>query len=240
MAITYFGSTSSPADNGTSTATQITLTPPGSMADGDLVYVELWQRGTATFSVGVTGGQSWNSLTRNTNTNIAHQAFWCRFNGTWGANPRFNFSAGTNTNAFMIVFRPTSSSYSWAVDTAQSNNTFAAPSTPFTVTITGRTPTNNSNVSLAGWITADDNTWGTLSGANWSKTSLSAQYRNTSGQDMSATFAYQIQTTAAATNNVSQNQATLGGDAGNTTIITFYEFIPPTPIVKNLGLLGVG
>ena len=160
MAITYYGTTSSPADNGTSTATTITLTPPASMTAGDLVYVQCRQRGSATFSVGVDGGQTWNSLTRATGTNIAHQAFWCRFDGTWDANPRFDFSAGTNTNAFMVVFRPTSTSMQWSVDTAESNNPFTAPSTPFTVSITGYTPNNNSNVSIASWRTADDNTWG--------------------------------------------------------------------------------
>jgi len=227
VAITFFGSTSSPADNGTSTATQITLTPPASMTTGCLVYVRCYQRGTATFSVGVTGGQTWNSLTRQVDgTTNATQAFWCTFNGTWSANPRFDFSAGTNTNAVMLVFQPTDTGKVFAVDTAESTVAFAAPTTPFTVTIPGRTPVNASTVSIAAWVTADDNTWGTLAGTGWSKTSLAAQYRNTSGNDMSSTYAYRILTTATATNNVSQNQATLGGDGGVYSIVTFDEEDP--------------
>ncbi len=239
MAITFHGVASSPADNGTSTATQITITPPASMTAGDLVYVRCYQRGTATFSVGVTGGQTWNSLTRQTQgTTTATQAFWATFNGTWAANPGFNFSAGTNTNVVMIVFSPTDTAKIFGVDTAESTAAFTAPTTPFTVTIPGRTPTNASNVSIAAWVTADDNTWGTLSGTNWSKTSLSAQYRNTSGNDMSSTYAYQIQTSAAATNDVSQNQTANGGDAGVYSIVTFYEYDPPTEVLVDM--IGVG
>lgn len=238
MAFTYFGNTSSPVDNGTSAATQITLTPPVSMTTGDLVYVRCYQRGTATFSVGVTGGQTWNTLTRQVNgTTNATQAFWCRYNGTWGANPRFDFSAGTNTNAVMLVFRPTDTGKAVAVDTAENTNTFAAGTG--VITITGYTPNNNSNITIAAWVTADDNTWGTLSGTNWTKGTLPAQYRNTSGNDMSSTYAYQIQTTAAGTNNVSQTQALNGPDAGVFSIITFYEFDPPATVLKDIIMRGV-
>jgi len=237
VAITFHGVSSVPVDNGTSTATQITVTPPASMTAGDLVYVTCYQRGTATFSVGVNGGQSWNTLGRVVDgTTNATAAFWATYNGTWSANPRFDFSAGTNTNVVMLVFSPTDTGKIFGVDTAETTSTFAAPTTPFTVTIPGRTPVNASNVSVATWITADDNTWGTLAGTNWVKTSLSAQYRNTSGNDMSSTYAYQIQTTAAATNNVSQNQTALGGDAGVYRIITFYEYDPPaTALVDVIG-----
>lgn len=228
MAITFFGVVTSPADNGTSTSTQITITPPGSMQTGDLVYVRCTQRGTATFSIGVDGGQSWNTLTRKTGTNLVQQSFWCRYDGTWDANPRFNFSAGTNTNVQMLVYRPSDTGKLWNVDTAESTNTLASSNTH---TITGRTPANNSNVSIATWGTPDDNTWGTLTGANWSKASLGAQYRNTSGNDVSTSYAYQIQTSAAATNNVSQTLLTLGPDTGIYSIITFYEQDPPSPSV---------
>lgn len=229
---TFFGSAVTPTDgaSATNTSTTITLTPPGSMTAGDLVFVVQWQRGTATFSIGVTGGQIWNSLTRQTDGSIiSAQAHWTRFDGSWAANPRFDFSAGTNTNALMIVFRPTGTSKLLAVDVAQANGTFTAGSTPFTKTITGHTRTKSSCVTIATWITADDNTWGTLSGTGWSKTSLTAQYRNTSGSDMSLTAAYNIG--SGATNNVSQNQATLGGDAGLTSIISFFEYDARRPNV---------
>jgi hypothetical protein len=135
----------------------------------------------------------------------------------------------------MIVFRATDTAKVFGVDTAEDTSAFSAATTQ---TIPGRTPANASNVSIAAWVTADDNTWGSLSGTNWSKTGLSAQYRNTSGQDMSSTYAYQIQTSAAATNDVSQDQLTLGGDAGVYSIVTFYEFDPPTAVLVDL--IGVG
>jgi hypothetical protein len=222
---TYFNSTSSPADNGTSTATQITLTPPTSMTTGDLVYVLCYQRGTATMSVGVTGGQTWNTLASQADgTTNATQAFWCRYNGTWSADPRFDFTAGTNTNCVMHVFRPTATTKVWGVDGTEATSAFTALAT---ITIAGRTPTNGNNVTIAAWITADDNTWGTLTGTNWTKGTLPAQYRNTSGQDMSSTFAYQIQGTAAATNDVSQTQTANGNDPGVRRLVTFYQYDPP-------------
>jgi ABC-type transporter Mla subunit MlaD len=223
MAITYRGSTSSPADNGTSTATQITLTPVASMAAGDLCIVYLQQRGTATFSVGVTGGQTWQSFNRITGTNIAVQAFWCTFNGTWGANPRFDFSAGTVTTAVMHVFQPTSTAYKWYLDLFPTSGSFTAGTTPFTKTITGITTVRNSTVTIASWFTADDNTWGSLAGTGWSNSGMSAQYRNTSGSQQSSAYAYNIQSSAGATNNVSLNQTAQGGDAGITYISAFFE-----------------
>lgn len=224
---TFFGSAAVPVDDAAAvnTSTTITITPPGSMLAGDLVVVYLYQRGTATFSVGVTGGQSWNSIGRDAGTsNVAMETYWCRYNGTWSANPRFDFSAGTNTNAVMLVFRPDNSSHIWATEQVATANAAAAA----TITVTGVTPANGMNVTVAAWITADDNTWGSLSGTGWVKTNLSDQYRNTSGNDMSSTYAYQLQgATPAGTNNVSQNQTLNGNDATTTRRITFYHYAPP-------------
>lgn len=220
---TFFGATSVPVDGAAATnaTTTITLTPPTSMLDGDLVIVYLTQRGTATFSVGVTGGQTWTSIGRNVGTtNVALETYWARYNGTWAANPRFDFSAGTNTTAVMIVFRPDTSTNVWG--TEQIATTAAAAAA--TITVTGITPANPNNVTVANWNTADDNTWGTLTGTNWTKGTLSAQYRNTAGTDASSTFAYQLQSTAAATNNVSQTQLTLGNDATTWRRVTWYEY----------------
>lgn len=217
---TFFGVTSTPADNGTNATTTITLTPPASMVTNDLVVVTLTQRGTATFSIGIDGGQTWTSIGRNVGTaNVALETYWATYNGTWAANPRFDFSAGTNTTAVMVVFRPDDNTKVWATEQIATTNAAAAA----TITVTGVTPNFNSNVTVASWHTADDNTWGTLTGTGWEKTSLSAQYRNLAGSDSSTTIAYQLQTTAAATNNVSQTQLTLGNDATAWRRITFYE-----------------
>jgi hypothetical protein len=220
VAITHFGEASVPADNAASNATQQTITPPGSMTTGDLVFVTCSARdAAATFSVGVSGGQTWNTLTVQTNTNIATQSFWCRYNGTWSANPRFDFSSSTCHTSVMQVFRPTGTAKLWGVDQAQSITTFTAAAT---ITITGQTRAQASAISIAHWVTPDDNSWGNLAGSGWSKTGLSAQFRNTGGNDSSQTFAYNIGT--GASNNVSQDQTANGNDAGVRSIISFYEY----------------
>lgn len=236
---TFFGAVSVPVDGAAAAnaTTTITLTPPASMVEGDLVVVYLQQRGTATFSVGNTGGQSWNNIGRAAVTaNIALETFWTRYNGTWGANPSFNFSAGTCTSAIMLVFRPDNPESLWFTEQVATTNAAAAA----TITVTGVTPANPNNVTIASWMTADDNTWGTLTGANWTKGTLSAQYRNTSGTDQSATFAYQLQSTPAATNNVAQTQLTLGNDATAWRRITFYEvdFVSIDPFGQ-MGFFGI-
>ena len=224
MAATFHGYAIVPTtDDGTNTADPTAITPPGSMAAGDLVV--LWatcRTASATLAISQAGGQTWNSEDSATSTNITSRLFWCRFNGTWSANPSVSFGATTCNSVSMLVFRPTTGTNVWALDQGEAVNSFAAPSTPFTVTITGQTTTNIS-VAVALWSTTDNNTWDTLSGTGWVKTSLPAQNRNSSGQDISQTWAYKIQTGSGATNDVSQNQATLGGDLGVSGIACFYE-----------------
>lgn len=244
MAITYFNSASTPADNGTSVVTPTAVTPPASMVTGDLVLlIGQTRAAAATIEVSETGGQSWTAAHVGviSNTNVSARIFFARYNGTWGADPSLAFTgtAGGAHTVVMHVFRPTSGSLSWGQDGSLVELDFTAPSTPFTVTITGRTTGQASTVTLAGWFTPDDNTWGSLSGTGWVVTGA-AQYRNTAGQDSSATFAHNIQTSAGATNNVSKNQATLGGDAGTTFLVTFYEFEPAAVTTRNLAALGVG
>lgn len=245
MAITHFGEASAPADNGAQAGPgAVAVTPPASMQAGDLVLLIGQYRGAVTLSVSESGGQDWNSLAEISTTNVDVHIFWCRFNGTWSANPSLTNTSGTNAlTVVMQVFRPSDSSKVWSVDVAQVETDFAAPTTPFTVTITGQTTVSASTVTFATWATADDNTWGSLSGTGWSKTGMAAQFRNTTGQDQSITFAYKIQTSAGDTGNVSQNQATLGGDAGTSSIVTFAEADPPAgppPGLRTQALTGAG
>lgn len=222
MAITYFGSAAVPTDNGTNATATITVTPPSLMLAGDLVVVICRQRGSGVWTNGLTGGQTWTNEGNNTGTSLVSiNAFWCRFNGTWDVNPRFDNAGATNTSLVMLVFRATSTLHNWGIEFDNVTNQAAAT----LQTITGVTPSNNSNVSIASWHTADDNTWGTLTGTNWTIGTLAAQYRNLAGSDGSCTHAYQIQTTAAPTNNVSKTQLTLGADATARRILNFYEVL---------------
>lgn len=232
MAITYIASTGRPGDNSTQggNVTSPLLIAAAGATTGDLIIVIAQYRGNATIQLGAeSAGQTWNSLTQFNDTGnlCAVRIFWCRWNtATYNGNdPNFDVVSGSSSIAFATVghiFRPTTSTNTWAVDNAQSSASYSAPSTPFTVTITGVTPSHASSVAVACWFSEDDNTWGSLSGTGWNVAG-DAQYRNTTGSDMSSSYAYKIQSSAAATGNVSKNQATLGGDAGATCIVSFYE-----------------
>lgn len=243
--ITFFGVASTPTDNGTNTATTVAVTPPGSMVTGDLVVLYAYQRGASTtMSISETSGQTWNDVTGHQSSTAVLSAdmFWCRYNGTWGSNPSVSFSAGTNTNVVMLVFRPSSGSNTWGLDPLSAGlNRFVSFSSGTTITNTmGQTPVNASTVGIASFMTDDDNTWGSLSGTGWSQTGLGAQYRNTSGSDVSSAYAYRIKTSSSAYESVSLNQATLGGDPGIQGGWIFYEesVTPPTPNPRRVTLIS--
>jgi hypothetical protein len=226
MSITYFGSASTPADNGSNTNDPTVVIPPGGMQAGDLVLMVAQQRGTgATLAIFQAGGQSWTTEAAQSQTNCTIRLFWCRFNGTWSANPSVNFSGSTCNTVVMHVFRPSNTSSVWEVDVAQASGNYNAPPVPRTVTIPGITTITDGALVFATWASSDNNTWGSLT-AGWTTPGL-AQYRNSSGSDQSQTHAYRGIPTAAgmaiagASGNVSKNQATLGGDAGARLIIAF-------------------
>jgi len=162
-------------------------------------------------------------------TALVARVFWTTFNGTWGANPSVTLTNADTTTALtvvMMVFRPTSGTKFWVGDVGPNYNNFAAPSSPFTETITGITTVAPSTVTIGLWAASAANTWGTLSGSGWSKTSLSAQYRNTSGSGQSLSLAYNIRTTAGAVANVSQNES--AGTSGGVSILSLAETTLPT------------
>ncbi len=211
---TYFHSASNPADSATATNAEpntFAVTPPGSMVSGDLVLLIGAHRGTGdTITLSEQSGQAWSDTSNLAGTGTSFHLWWCQFNGSWGADPSLAFAAegGTiPTSVVMHVFRPAAAG-TWTADTAIAGGAMTS-ATP--QTITGITPNNNDNVTLAGWLQSNIATWGTLSGVGWVAMEV-AQWRNSSGSDISMTFAHQLQGTKAATNNVSQtpNTATTG------------------------------
>jgi hypothetical protein len=225
---TYFGSAAVPADNVSNATLTLTITPPASMQAGDLVVVICHSRPSATWSNAVTGGQTWTAETayQSSAAGAFCRIFWCVFNGTWAADPRFDCTVATVTSAVMHVFRPDSAGKTWGIDVAQATTQFAAPTTPFTVTRTGLTNVNADTVTLACFHSGDDNTWGSMSGTGW-VLSGSAQYRNAAGTQSSCSFAHHLDGPAGSVvPNVSKNQATLGGDLGVTAIIAWYAYAP--------------
>ena len=222
-AITYFGSASTPADNGSNVGNPVIVTPPGSMLTGDIVILcvqSTWTSSGQAITISEAGGQSWNTGTQINQETFYHgRMFWCEFDGVWDANPSATVVGTTCDSAVMHVFRPGSGDFD--LDVAEVVAGYAAPDDPFTVTITGITTNTNGALVFAWWGSTDDNTWDTLTGG-WT-TPGSAQYRNTASSDGSLTHAYQIKETAGATGNVSKNQATNGGDYGGRFIIAFKE-----------------
>jgi len=221
LAITYFGSASTPADDAANALATTPVTPPASMLAGDLVVLFAVSRSTTTAEMSELGGQTWTSET--INPTYTSRIFWCRFNGTWSADPSVLFGAAVCNSVVMHVFRPTTGTNTWAIDVAQVNGSYTAPTTPFTVTITGITTITDGALVFAAWQSRDENTWDSLT-AGWT-VSGGAQYRNTASSNQSLTNAHLVKTTAGATGDVSKNQATLGGDSGSTHIIAWKEVV---------------
>lgn len=222
----YSRSASVPVDGSSATnaTATLTITPPISMRPGDLVLVLCQSRNSTTWSIGVTGGQTWNSETafdRAASDNFC-RAFWCIFNGTWSANPRFDTTSSTCTTAVMHVFKGKTIDGFWYQDVSQTDTDHAAAAT---ITRTGVTTIVPSAVAAAAWFTSDDNVWGTLSGTGWSVMGPT-QFRNTSGSDQSASFASIVKDTPGATGDVSNTEITLGNDACVSWIMAFRNVIP--------------
>ncbi|XVJ66553.1 MAG: T9SS type A sorting domain-containing protein [Lacibacter sp.] len=223
---TFFGVSSSVIDNflGGQAGPTVTVVPPALMQSGDLVVVYVHYSGTiGTITTGNTGGQSWNiGATATNGTNNRMAILWCRFNGTWSANPTF-FTIGSGTNAMtalMYVYRPNSPSSQWGVHINETTtvNTGGAQSTAAFSTTLPRT------VSMGFFGNASISTWGAVSGAGWVKPvfpTLATQLRNTATGTLSHSAAYNIQTAPASITSMSQTQS--GTASTGRTYMTWFE-----------------
>lgn len=220
----------SPSDGGTQYDTgpsNVSVTPSGTWNAGDLAVLIAARRSTDDFTMGNDGGQSWNAGTlRQSGTSGAVKVYWCRFNGTWSNNPSIVSIASATALISVVLGRavPTSSTNTWALDVAESSHTFNAPTTPFDVTATGQTAVAASTITFAIFYSLDNNTWSLQSGG-WTNLG-NAQYRNSDPsafRDQSLSIAYKVQTSAGATGNITNRQATLGGDAGVWIVEVFKE-----------------
>lgn len=219
---TYLASASNPADNGTGgEPTTLAVTPPANMRAGDLVVLLGIHRLAAdTITLSATGNQLWNDTGNLNGTLGSVHLWWCEFNGTFSANPSLAFAAESGTipvSAIMLVFhKGVGQGAVWKIDTAIAGGVEGSAST---VVVTGITPAHDDNVTLAGWLVPNISTWGTLAGTGWNALET-AQFRNSIGNDISATFAYNAQAAKATTNDVSQNPTTAA--AGTSFIISWY------------------
>jgi hypothetical protein len=224
MSIAYFGYANTPTDNQTNTANPTAVSPPAGMLAGDLVLITAVSRASSgTLDIFNDGSQSWTKETQQNQTNCRIRLFWCRFNGTWDANPSVSFGNNNPHIVVMHVFRPSNPSSVWQVDVAQVPGNYPAPGGAHTVTIPGITTNTDGSLVFAYWGSQDNNTWGNLT-AGWTTPGL-AQYRNSSGNDQSQTHAYRIMATAGDTGDVSKDQTGGGSDRGAYLIIAFKAVI---------------
>lgn len=231
MAITFFGAASTPTDgaSATNTSDPTVVTPPSNMLAGDLVFMYGCKRvASGNIAISEAGGQFWQlgGIINSSQGTISGAFFWCTFDGIWTANPSISFTSTTNNIVVMIVFRSTLVPTDWKLENISVNINPGITSAPaaasMSILSSGNVPSHSSNVTIGIWNTDDDNTWGTLTGTGWDKTGLSAQYRNTSGQDASASFAYLISPTPPFA-PVTQTELTLGNDGGITGWISLTE-----------------
>ncbi len=224
-AISYVGSASRPADNGAQAGPgPVAVTPPAMQA-GDFVLLIGAYRLNTTISISETGGQTWTSLTASQRGIVLTTGiFYCAFNGTWTANPSISIASGTaGLSAIMHVFRgvdPTT-----PLDVAQVVGNYAAPASPYNVTITGITTNTDGAWVIAVWgcTLATGPTW-SLQTAGWANAG-GAQYRNTTGTDISISAAYKAVSPAGASGNVTNRESAAA--QGTSHILALRPGSPP-------------
>lgn len=214
MAVTYFDYASSLTDGGSfgdPGQYVVSITPPASMQQGDLCILFATARISVTPRVvylNNTGGQSWNTvaLSPNAASSLILNMWWCTFNGTWTSDPIITYSfpghgmlsSGVTTGnlngatnvprqAQMFVFRPTSTSNTWAATTATMNTSTTAT----THTLTSTTTTANNTVALGMFFFQTAATLTSYSGS-WLGLGPVAQNRNVAGAGQSNIYEYQI------------------------------------------------
>jgi hypothetical protein len=224
-AISYVGSASTPADNGTQAGPgPVDITPPAMQA-GDFVLVIGSYRGNTDISINQAGGQTWTTLTYSQRGQALRTTlFYCIFNGTWGANPSISISSGTNAlSAIMHVFRGVDSTN--PLDVAQTVDRYAAPSSPYDVTITGITTNTDGAWVIAVWGSTSNTacTWSLQTGG-WTNAGGS-QYRNTSGTDISISAAYIAVSPAGASGDVTNRESRAA--QGTSHILALRPQVPP-------------
>lgn len=230
------GSSSNPADNSANNVEPLAVTPPASMQAGDLAVVIVTHRGgNLTLSNTTTGGQTWTDRGDGSFNTQTTAVFTATFDGTWDEDPAFGSDGASQPfTLVMHCFRPTGATYTWSEDVALTCSGYSGVTE---ITITGATLSAASAVALAIWNSQGANaaTWGSLSGTGWTTTG-GDQYRNTSGSDMSSTYAHFIGT--GATGDVTKTQSFTFG--GGRCLIAFAETAPASTGGTRRSLTGVG
>lgn len=180
---TFFGYAISPADGASNSSQSVTVTPPGSMVAGDLVYLIGFADNTfdPDISILTAGGQTWNTVDTTTlnNFGVSIRRFWCEFNGTWGANPVLSQSGpSVDFSALMLVARHGTAGVYWARDQA----TLSAMSdaiAPFDLVYPTAPLGENYEISFVAWASDVLNTMG-LQTSGWTNPGGDTEWQNVS------------------------------------------------------------
>jgi hypothetical protein len=215
--ITLVGDARMPATDGASSAvTNATFTPPEGLEVNDLVLVFASVRNAAvTISAPSTDGQTWTGNTAVQANNLTYRSFYCKFNGTWSANPNFSWVTSAPYVMWMVVFRGVNTTT--AVDAAEVTASQAAAAT-FTNASSAITTATDNAVVVHCFTSADDNTWGSHT-SGFSLPYARTQWRNASTTGNSITIGYQTQAAHGGSTSFSATEATLGNDAGIRAVI---------------------
>lgn len=202
--ITYFGSASNPADNGSLTSTSpVDVTPPGSMVAGQfVVMIGSARSGSTSIDISVTGGQTWTAMTVVDAASNRFKIFYCEFNGTWDANPSVAFSVAATVTVVMHVFASSKATPYWQFD---ANGTDGASST-----IAALTTVKVSTVAVAVWQVIQNTTFGSSSDTGWN-TLGGAQYRNLGGSDTTLAFGYKLIASPQSSGSVTRTSGSVVG-----------------------------
>ena len=244
MAFILVSQTYNPSDGGSAAGPTYTMSSnPFNWATGDLAIVFVQFKGTGTLSV--SGNQAWNTLPQQANgTTSIGRVFWCIWDAGLTINETFGVASGTTALTVRgFAFRPTSTSNSIFTD-GISSNTFTGAAA--TVTIPGRTTNYPSTVTMAAWMSEDDNTWSSLSGTGWTVAYTNLYVRNLQGTDQSMGTGYCILNGSTTVNDVSNTMGGVGADPGIWYSVTFAEdsgapppaFSPSDPFGM-MGFFGV-
>jgi hypothetical protein len=229
--ITFVGSGTVPADNGTQAGPTVTFTTSSLSAaatTGDLICMVASYKslaGTVTFTISNAGGQTWNSVTNHSTSGFpSTRLFWCQFNGTWSANPAVTITSGTLAMSVqMYVFRPTASTYTWSVINADQGSVAGAdnPITGLSMTVA------NADLGFSYYVSDDDNTF--THASNPYTPAGTAQYRNLSGQDIASGVSYIIESSSQSRTVMVNTSST---DASSIWSIGFRETAGTPPVAK--------
>jgi len=228
-AITFYGAAVNPtsggslSDNPSPTAVSTSGFAPSTGAL--LILYGEARDGTTAIAMSNAGGQTWTCNSTNTTGPVARMCY-ATFNGTWSADPSMSHNTGGSAwGMYLLAFNPSVAGSTWASEVAYAT-TASSQGSPFDYSVASQTPSAASTVTIASWFSNQDAATWTLQTGGWTQTSP-VYYTSILGSGLTASFAYKIQTSAAATGAVVNRQS-----AGNPTVTmvqTFREIAPACP-----------